>query len=111
MAWGNQRLDTEARLWVLQETALSCLERQTDQCRCKSSEQNRGSKQQICGNELGDQYTSLMGRQAGGEAKGLEEALTGAQARSKVERKGLRAWKQSHLYFREVAWGEKAREM
>lgn len=52
-----------------------------------------------------------MGRQAGGEAKGLEEALTGAQARSKVERKGLRAWKQSHLYFREVAWGEKAREM
>lgn len=54
-----------------------------------------------------------MGRQAGGEAKGLEEALTGARARSKVERKGLRAWKQSvfHLYFREVAWGEKAREM
>lgn len=100
----------------VKETALSHLERlgeagQTDWCCCRSSEQ--GSEQQICGNGLGDQYTSLMGRQAGGEAKGLEEALIVAQARSKVEREGLWAWKQSvfHLCFREVAWGEKAREM
>ena len=68
----------------VKEAALSHSERfgvdfgevgQTDWCQCKSSEQNRASKHQTCSSGLRGQYTSLTGRQAGGEAKGLEEAL------------------------------------
>jgi len=50
--------------------------RQMDQCQCKSSEQNMANKHQSCGSGLGGHCTNLMGRQAGGEAEGLEEALT-----------------------------------
>lgn len=80
MAWGSQRLDTEARLWVYKELPYRTLERlgevgQMDWCQRRSSEPNRGSKRQSYGSGLGGQCTSLMGRQAEGEAKGLEDAF------------------------------------